>query len=282
MLAGRLVSAPALVVREDLSQRKALSKSEVLSTYYCPTSGFYARTQPRPWVADEGLVFGSAVDAGVEQVLAAHRSGFPANAKAREAAAEVILRDDIAVDLDEVMQAVDCFERDIVPEFDWTYVGLQVSLNADFPGIGPVNGHPDVIVYTPAGGAPSLWDVKTTKRNAKSPDDLWAKPELAIYAALFEQETGDRLSRVGYFTWIRSSKKWQTLSIEVDQDLIDFGTRELRRQANLRRQFDAMAGVDPSDWFPGPAFISKCGTCAYRDICTTGKRNVARLGGTTE
>lgn len=270
-----------LVVREDLTQRTALSKSELMTAHYCAIQSHFQRTMRRPWPVSPDMTFGSALDAAVEQVLTAARADIPiSEARALQAAAEISERDECLVDLDEITNAIDQFIVTVLPTEDWHYCGLQLSLTAEIEGIGPVNGHPDIRL---ADG--SILDVKAGK-TAKRADDVLFRPELPLYAALQEAATGDRPPRVGYLTWVRRKAKpeWQTLIVPVTDDLIAEGLTEARRQVHQRRMSDLVSakGYDPGEWFSGPKFAGKCSDCAYLDVCSVGARRVRALGGVND
>lgn len=270
-----------LVVREDLTLRTALSKSEVISRHFCGVFGYYSRTMPRPWTPVPDMVFGSALDAAIEQLLKAERDGKPwAEARCIEAASEVAERDGIEVDLDEIRDAVGGFAKDILPLFDWTACALQPSLSAEIEG-RPVNGHPDIILADT-----TILDVKASNsKSGKTVEDIWAKPEMPIYTALHEAVTGFLPKRLGYLVWRRAlaTPKWQVPVpiLDADADLAAEGRMELGRQANLRRQYAALhnADVDPARYLEGPKFASKCLDCAYVDVCSLGQRRLRRLTG---
>ena len=57
------------VERPDLSQRTALSKSVLTAFELCETKSWWGLHDPRPFITNEKVVFGSAVDAGVEVVV---------------------------------------------------------------------------------------------------------------------------------------------------------------------------------------------------------------------
>ena len=129
--------ATQLVVRPDLSQRKALSKSEIATAYYCELQSFHARTDPRPWLVSPDMTFGLAMDAAVELTVIALRSGQTvAVDRCLAAAAEVALRDDNPIDLDEIEAAVEQFGLAIAPNFDWTHAQTQPTIRVPIDGLG--------------------------------------------------------------------------------------------------------------------------------------------------
>jgi hypothetical protein len=250
-----------LAVRDDLSQRTALSKSALTVADICGHKAWHELRHRRPMIPNPDMTFGSAVDAAVEQILKATRAGLPlAVAQPMEAAAEVVERNGVEIHLEEVEAAVAAFVRDILPAHDWAFVGLQVHLSTVMEGWGTVDGHPDIVLQSNA-----VWDVKTSKRSKETARTV----ELGFYALMLEASgTGAPVPEVGYLTWVRTKKpSWQTLSTPVTDEFrdwtrerVDAYVRAVRADALLNR-----GAGDPINWtFPsGPKNGNLCRTCQY-------------------
>lgn len=250
----------ALVVRDDLAARTALSKSALAVADLCGQKAWLEIHHRRPFISNPDVAFGSAVDAAVEQVLMVARAGLPPEtAQPMAAAAETVERNGIEIHLEEVAVAVDAFTRDILPAHDWALCGLQTRLSTVMEGWGDVDGHPDIVLHSGA-----VWDVKTSKRSKETARSL----ELGFYALLQEACSGKPVPEVGYMTWVRTKKPyWQTLSTPITDDFrewtrerVDAYVRATRADALLNRN-----AVEPTNWtFPsGPKNGSLCRTCQY-------------------
>ena len=81
----------ALVTRPDLSARTILSKSALTVADLCGSKAWFDIHDRRPLIPAENITFGSAVDAGVEQILTMRRAGMAIDERRSiAAAAEVI------------------------------------------------------------------------------------------------------------------------------------------------------------------------------------------------
>jgi hypothetical protein len=246
-------------IREDLSQRTWLSKSQLTAADICGQKAWLEIHHRRPFIPDEKTTFGSAVDAAVEAIIKDARAGrVPSQDALMSAARGAMERNGIDVDLDQVDDAAHAFIRDILPAHDWGGAELQRRLHVDIPGWGEVDGHPDILLP----GA--VWDVKTSARMK----DTARTVELGLYALLAALETGLPVAEVGYFCWVRTKKPyWQTISTPVTADFRAW-TRE-RVDAYVRaRNADVLLnkGVgEPVNWsFPGgPRNGSICKGCQY-------------------
>ena len=251
-----------LVQRPDLADRTALSKSALTTFDLCQTQAWYQIHERRPLIPNERITFGSAVDAGVEQIATFLRAEQTVDMnRVMAAAMEVVNRDEVAIDIDEVERAAERFMVEVAPKRDWAFVQTQADLTTEFPDLGPANGHPDLIFRDNA-----VDDVKTAKR--AKPDEPTL--ELGWYALLVEEVTAKPVPTVGYLTWVRVTRPyWQELRVPV--------TDELRRWSRARslayvkaRRADQMwnsrkgAGEAENVSFPGgPKFSSLCDGCAY-------------------
>lgn len=263
-----------LVTRPDLTTRTALSKSEISTGEWCGIQGFYARTQPRKWNVTPEMTFGSAIDACVELAVKALRAGqaIPHEIFQR-VGAEIAVKDDNPVDLDELTKAMRQFENAVAPMFDWSNALLQHTISVEIDGLGACEGHPDIICDD------LILDVKAKDKSVNE-NAIRFSSELPFYAVIRMRETGDPITRIGYLVWVRTqSPKWQAVTVDVTDDVLAEGMARARRQVNLRRLIDTVAsrGADPAEFFKGPAFDSKCLTCAWADICETGQRRLRVL-----
>jgi hypothetical protein len=250
----------ALVTRPDLSQRTALSKSALQTFDLCQQKAWFSIHDPRPFVANEKVSFGSAVDAGVEVILTAARAGQTIEeARYMAAAEEIIARDDAGVSADEVGNALFMFGGAILPHVDWSFCRLQAHVNEDIAGLGEVDGHPDIILSTNA-----VRDVKTAARAKPSDPPL----ELGIYALLVEAETGKPVPDVGYYCWVRSQKPyWQAIDYPVTPEYRRWTTERVAAFVRAKKADEVLnrkAQVPQNFSMPGaPAFRSLCDECPW-------------------
>ena len=249
-----------LVVRDDLSQRTALSKSALTQFDMCQTAAWFDLHDRKPLILNERISFGSAVDAAIEQVAKSIRdNGIADIASALAAAQEVVDRDEAEVNLDEVEKATERFVIEVATERDWAGVTTQPAVIVNLPDLGEISTHPD-LVYADN----SIDDVKTAKR--AKPDEPTL--ELGFYALAVEAFLGSPVERVGYLTWVRVAKPyWQKLSFPVTDELKRW-TRE-RAGAYIRAKkadelLNRKAEVPRNFSFPGgPAFRAMCEGCQY-------------------
>lgn len=253
-----------VATRPDLSQRTALSKSTLVTFDLCSTKAWFELRARRPLIPNEAITFGSALDRGVE-AIAAVGAGQPIDwVRASRAALDVIEADDTGVDIDEVETALRAFAVDVAPRFDWTDVGLQVHIFGTIPGLGPVDGHPDIVFRDGR-----IFDVKSAKRAKLDEPTV----ELGFYALMMEALTDTRVPSVGYMTWVRPSRKWQMLEWEVTDELLDWTW--MKASAYLRAKgADIVANDQLASAFPlsasdnvtmtgGPSWSGLCSDCQY-------------------
>lgn len=251
----------ALVVRDDLSQRTALSKSTLTQFDVCQQKAWFDIHDRRPVVPNEKMTFGSAVDAAVEQIAVFLRSGQQVEmGRVMAAAAEVVARDEVAVDLDEVERAAKRFVTDVAPKRDWSYVSLQPTVRTEIDGLGEIDTHPD-IVYADN----SIDDVKTSGRSKPNEPTL----ELGFYAIAREAETGKAVPFVGYLTWVRIGKPyWQDdIRFPVTDELRRWTMERSAAYIRAKRADEVLNRKRDKamNWsFPGgPAWAGACDDCAY-------------------
>lgn len=248
-----------LVVREDLSRRTALSKSVLTAFELCETKSWWGLHDPRPFVPNEKVVFGSAVDAGVEVLVKQAASHQPLDlTRAFSAAAFIVERDEVELIFSDVEHALDKYIDEVIPKFDWSLSVTQASITSDLDGLGECNGHPDIIL-----GDGRVYDVKTSAR-AKDVPSL----ELGFYALLMEAHSGAPVPAVGYMNWVRLKKPyWQVAEAPVTDELRRWSYE--RSAAYVRaKKADAVLNAKtlaPANYsFPGgPKFDSLCLDCPY-------------------
>jgi hypothetical protein len=249
----------ALVERPDLSQRSALSKSVLTAFDLCETKVWNSIHDPRPFIPGEKVVFGSAVDAGVEIIVKSVASGQPVQLdRAFAAAAFVVERDGVELVFSDVERAIEDFERDVVPKFDWALTVTQASITAELEGLGECNGHPDIIF-----GSGAVYDVKTSGR-AKDVPSL----ELGFYALLMEAHSGTPVPSVGYLNWVRLKRPyWQIAEAPVTDELRRWSYEKAAAYIRAKKADAALnANADTALNFSmggGPKFDGLCSDCAY-------------------
>ena len=163
-----------------------------------------------------------------------------------------------------------------MPKFDWTGAATQPDLWAVLPGIGEVNGHPDIVLASNA-----VWDVKSSTR-----DKVLPSMELGLYALLLEAAQGVTVPEVGYLTWIRSGKgRWAIQRQPVDDELRRWSWEHLRRFSAakaLDAQLNEGAATPTNVVFAGgPKFAGLCTDCQYNPA-NGGACALAYGGGTEE
>jgi hypothetical protein len=250
----------ATVIRPDLSQRTALSKSALNTFELCQTKAFFEIHDRRPFVPNEKVSFGSAVDAAVEKVIEDIRDGRTIDeGRALAAAEEVIERDDAGVDLRLVESAVTKFVVQAAPEFDFTDVALQAHLNVTLDGLGEIDGHPDIILRT---NAP--WDVKTG-----APKDSAETPELGLYGLMVEAATGETVPEVGYVYYNRKlvTPKWGIVKAPFTDEYRRWAYERAAAYVRAKKAdalLNARAAVPMNFAMTGgPKFDGLCGDCVY-------------------
>lgn len=251
-----------MVVRPDLSQRTALSKSALVQFDLCQTKSWFAIHDPKPFVPKPKVTFGSAVDAAVEVLISYARSGqTPDWVRAMNSADEVIIRDGLSADAvgyEEVGEAVHAFVRDVLPQFDWSYCRTQASITEDLDELGETNGHPDIILADNR-----VYDVKTAARAKDLPS-----VELGLYALLVEAETGKPVPAVGYMTWVRTKMpRWQVIEAPVTDEMRRWAyehaaayVRARKADALLNAKAERAANYSMTG---GPKFDGLCGDCEW-------------------
>lgn len=248
-----------IVVREDLTNRTALSKSVLTAFDLCETKVWHGIHDPRPFITNEKVVFGSAVDAGVEVIVKSLSSGQPVQIdRAFAAAAFIVEREGIELVFSDVERAIEDFERDVAPKFDWALSVTQASITAEIEGLGECNGHPDIIL-----GSGSVWDVKTAGRAKEVPS-----VELGFYALLLEAHSGVPVPTVGYMNWVRLKKPyWQIAEAPVTAELRRWAYEKSAAFVRARKADQLLnAKADSAVNFSmggGPKFDGLCNDCPY-------------------
>jgi hypothetical protein len=250
--------------RPDLSLRTGLSKSVLTTFEWCQTEAWWKLHDPRPFIPNEAVVFGSAVDRGVEVYITAARAGITADdvnlhERADVAAFDKVYEDEIEVAPEALQHALRSFHRDMIPAFDWTGVRTQAAINLPIDGLGECDGHPDVILATNA-----VWDVKTG-----SPKQTARTLELGFYALLVEAEAGQTVPEVGYIFYNRKLQrpKWGVVREPVTDELRRWayeGAAAYVRAKKADEALNAKAATPQNYSFPGgPAWAGKCAGCEY-------------------
>lgn len=249
-----------LVVRDDLSRRNVLSKSALTTFDMCQQQSWFDLHERRPLIPNERLTFGSAVDAAVEQIVVMLRSGNPIQMpRVMAAVDEVIARDDVAVERDEVERAAEMFVPQVAAHYDWAYCRTQPSIDITLPDLGDINTHPDLIL---AGNL--VRDVKTGMK--AKPDEPTL--ELGFYGLCVEAETREPVPTVGYFSWIRVARPyWQIREFLFTDELRRWTRERAGGYVRAKKADEVLNRKTPSPRnysFPGgPKFPSLCADCAY-------------------
>jgi hypothetical protein len=237
-----------IVTRPDLTERVALSKSAIVGWDLCPTKAGYELTDRKPLIPNEKISFGSALDAAVEVLIFGYQQGWSdvdTLVRAIEAVNVVQERDGIPLPGEELTRAVKGFQTDVMPRFNtWAVAELQPTVDAVIPGLGEVNGHPDIIL--PSGP----WDVKSSRYKKDLPSI-----ELALYAILLEEARGLEVTEAGYLTWVRSGKgRWEVQPWAITSEVRRWGWARARQYVQAR---EAGLFVGP------PKFPKLCLDCQY-------------------
>lgn len=259
---------------DDLAERdprKLLSKSFLIGADLCGHRAWLDLYYPQPFVQTERVAFGSAVDLGVQVILAGRDAGLDVLAgdaeRVVEPVAELIASrpTDPAVDLAEVLVALRAFADFLAAGSDLDFAGAlrQHHFRLPVPGVGTVDGHPDLILRDG-----TIVDVKTSPRAKAQDAAATAYLELGLYALAREVETGQRVPRVAYLTWVRSSRpSWQLVTADVTDRMLE---QARHRSAATSRALAADAELNagsssPVNWTltHGPRFGGLCGTCAH-------------------
>jgi hypothetical protein len=177
------------------------------------------------------------------------------------AAHEPIARDGTDVDPLEVEGALDRWMVTIAPAYDFRYASVQQRISGEIEGLGPVDGHPDVVL-----GDGRIFDVKTSKRPKKEQ----ATVELAFYALIGRECAGLAVPSVGYWTYVRTQRPyWQTVEFTVTDALIDWAVEKgaaYVRAKNSDERLNRGQAV-PVNWSMSAGPKYGCSTCQYADIC---------------
>ena len=178
------------------------------------------------------------------------------------AAGEVIERDQVTVDPGEVERALTRFMVEVAPGYDFRFTRLQEHIAGDLPDLGPVDGHPDVIL---ADGR--IFDVKTAKRPKLDTPTV----ELGFYALIGSEVAGIMVPEVGYWTYVRVTRPyWQTVAFPVTDELLRWTVEKAAAFVRAKRADEVLnRGEYPNNWSftGGPSFASACATCQYAPMC---------------
>lgn len=260
---SRAEQSAALAARDP---RQFLSKSFMVGAELCGERAHLDLNRPRPFRMNEAVLFGKAIDVGVEALIESARKGTPSVAFAAHEAELVMLEHDEA--LWPAIEDVDLALKSFLPhieQFDMVDMATQPHIRADVPGIDmTLDCHPDLM-----GRDGSIIDIKTARR-AKEPDAAARSYlELGAYVLAAEAASDTRVGWVAYMTWVRTkSPYWQIVDFEVTDEFRRRAKERIRRYADAVKadvRANAERAADPINVsFPnGPAFPSLCGGCAH-------------------
>jgi hypothetical protein len=255
-------------VRPDLSERRGLSKSLLSSFDLCAQKAWLTKWHRRPFIPSEKTTFGNAVDRGVQAIAEYHRMGRKPNMGRALRLAKLRAEESgpgLVTDYAEVQLALERFEADMAPQFDWSAVITQHHFHEDLPGIGEIDGHPDLI--WPA-DEDTVGDVKTAGRMKDTARTI----EAGVYTLCREQETGRPVREFVYLVWVRLKVPvWRIASTFIGDEFREW-TRErieafvradkLDDHVNERR---VALGLEPENWTmpSGPKNGGLCRTCEH-------------------
>ena len=239
--------------------RKHLSKSFMVGADLCGERAFLDIHHPRPFVSNERMAFGTAVDAGIQHLIGFGEEG----AVATDWAMAALKPGSPAVDRLAVEQALVDFAATILPAFSWTDALVQHHIRIDIAGMGTIDCHPDIILNDG-----TILDIKTASKAKSATAAQEAILELGFYAFARFYETGKMPPRVGYVTWVRSAKPyWQVVMADVTPKMID---RAVARAATYRRALEADMAHNQGREHPqnvafpnGPRFGGLCNDCVH-------------------
>lgn len=258
---------------ETRDPRRLLSKSFMQTS--CGEKAWLSIFQPLPWVPNEAMLFGSAVDAGCTVIMACKRAGIPVDMdRALEAANAVMFDAPIPIDALGVQAAIEAFDHTV--PFDFTLAklgtaagtGTAFTIRLELPGVGAVEAHPDMVLRDH-----SIYDIKTSKRAKPADAAEKSTSELGFYAVCYEALTGERVPEVGYLTWCRTSKPtWQLVTAPVTDEMREASLEEARTWAGAIR----LASPERNFTFPfGPKY--GCQSCQYHPSLGGPCRKAERL-----
>lgn len=263
----------ATVVREDLSRRdprERISKSFVQSADICGNKAWLSIHDPRPWTPPEKVLFGSAVDAGVEVIVKALAKGEQPDLG--HALQEALLRvdsDPNPPDPEEVRVALVKFsEWSVVGEVQWAGAVTQPHIRLELPGIGEVDAHPDLLL--PQGyddpDIGTIIDIKTAARPKPANAAATSYTELGLYALLVAAMSDERPRSVGYWTYVRTKLPyWQEVVAPVTDHLLSVARHRVAAVARAIEADtllnDGLARPVNATFVNGPRY--GCGDCAW-------------------
>lgn len=256
----------ALIDRPDLNQRdarKTISKSFLVGADLCGEKAWRSVHDPRPFTPIEKVSFGSALDQAVDLAIGYIRSGQVIDMERVATAVYAVQeRDGIEFDTDGAIEAAELFPVQVAPEYDFSLALTQHAIRVEIPGLGAVDGHPDVIL--PVG----LYDVKSSAKAKPQDAARDSYSELGLYALMRRAETGTAPLAVGYWTWVRSKRPyWQIVTAPVTERMLRIS---MARASGYVRALEADAvlneglAVPVNGTFPGaPKFPGLCLDCPY-------------------
>lgn len=225
----------------------------------CGERAFLDIYDPKPYFLNERMAFGTAVDAGIQHLIGFGEEG----SIATDWAMAALKPGSPAVDRWEVERALVDFAATILPVFSWTDALVQHQIRIEIAGLATIACHPDIILSDG-----TILDIKTAAKAKTATAAQEAVLELGFYAFARLYETGRMPPRVGYVTWVRSTKPyWQIVMADVTQKMLD---RAYARASTYRRAIEAdmehnEGRDDPENVaFPnGPRFGGLCHDCVH-------------------
>lgn len=258
---------------DELSRRdprQYLSKSFLVGADLCGRRAWLDLNDPRPFRMNEAVAFGKAVDIGVQMLVGMTNAGLTLQdgwGRIEEEVLRMIGENptDPVVEEEEVFHALASFWDEVVGTdlLDLRSAKVQHHVRLPIEEIGMIDAHPDLVLRDG-----TIIDIKTSAK-AKAPDAAaLAYAELGFYAMVAEEETGIRPPRVGYLTWVRSSRPtWQLVTAPVTESMVTIA-RELSattaRAIYQDGELNAGAKVRRNYTFPGgPKFTGLCRSCSH-------------------
>lgn len=248
-----------LATRPDLTKPRGLSKSELGQFDLCQTKAWMAIHDPRPFVTNEKVEFGSALDRGVEVLVKFASAGQePDFERAWEGVREYVQEQPLlAESIEELAHALTTFRSEVMPRYDWVRAVTQSSITTDIEGLGTCNGHPDIVM-----GDGTVLDLKTSSKSKDVPS-----VELGFYALLVEA-TGRPVPRVGYLNYVRLKKPvWYLPEVPVTDELRRWAYENAAAYVRAKRVDTILnaKAASPGNYtmVGGAKFASLCLDCPY-------------------
>jgi hypothetical protein len=263
--------------------REFMSKSFLTTAELCGQKAWFDIHRKKPFPVVERVVFGKAVDAGVQVVIAGVNAGHASDdiSELVDATIFKVLEDEerraenAGIDpgpieqvvVDDVRTAVLQFQFEVLRQFDFAFASTQHEIRLELEGVGMIDAHPDIILRDN-----SIFDVKTASRAKASTAASGSVRELGFYAVAREREVGRLVPTVGYITWVRSTRPyWQIVTATVTDELrrASLAVAQMTKRALIADERMNADAVKPENWSfaSGPAFSGLCSDCQHRVEC---------------